>query len=99
MKKLFSGFTDEFWKDYHKKWSDLFEEVKENLHTKPEGEIGARLAKKWMNLVNEVYPEKHKLRKKLWDGYKAGVIPENQLAYDKSIVTYITKACEKLGLS
>jgi DNA-binding transcriptional MerR regulator len=99
MKHLFSGFTDEFWTDYHKRWADLFEEVRQNLNTNPESETGIFLAQKWMALVNEVYASKPELSKKLWDGYKAGIIPENQLSYDQSIIAYITKACKKLNLT
>jgi len=99
MNKLFSGFTDEFWTDYHKRWADLFAEVRENLNTDPESETGIQLAKKWMNLVNEIYANKSELSRKLWNGYKAGIIPENQLPYDQSIIAYITRACEKLNAS
>lgn len=99
MNQLFSGYTDEFWADYHKRWEDLFHEVRQHLNTDPESEIGRQLAQKWMNLVNEVYAGKTELRNKMWDGYKAGIIPENQLSYDQSIIAYITKACETFNLA
>jgi DNA-binding transcriptional MerR regulator len=93
---LFSGYTDEFWKNYHKRWDELFSEVMQNIHTDPESKIGKQLATKWMNLVNEIYAGKPELSKKLWDGYRAGIIPESQLRYDQSIINYITKACENI---
>jgi len=99
MNQLFSGYTDEFWADYHKRWDALFDEVRQNLNSDPESDVGLLLAKKWMNLVNEVYAGKPELSKKLWEGYKAGVIPENQLHHDHTIISYITKACDKLNAS
>lgn len=96
MNELLSGYTDGFWKDYHKRWADLFAEVRQHLHTEPESEVGLQLARKWIELSKEVYAEKPELRKKLWDGYRAGIIPENQLEYDQEVISYISRACEKL---
>jgi hypothetical protein len=91
------GYSDEFWMDYHKRWADMIDEVRRHLNTDPESEIGIKLAKKWLSLVNEVYSGKPELIKKLWDGYKSGIIPGNQMPYDQAIISYITKACEKLN--
>lgn len=89
--------TDEYWNDYHKRWKLMFDEVKENLQTDPEGDIGIYLAKKWLSLVDEVHSDKVHLRSKLWEGYKAGVIPQEQLPYDKGIIDYISHAVNKLN--
>jgi len=94
---LFSKFPDDFWSDYHKRWSDLFNEVRQNIHTDPEGETGKYLAQKWMSLVTEVYGENRQLSSTLWEGYKAGIIPENQLQHDALVIDYISKACAKLN--
>lgn len=99
MNTLFSGYSEEFWIDYHRRWVELFDEVRQCLDTDPESEIGLTLAKKWLSLVDEIYGGASDLTKKLWNGYKAGVIPENQLQYDSSVIAYITKACEKLNTS
>lgn len=95
MHALFSHYSDEFWVDYHKRWADLFGEVKQHLHTDPESEIGLAFAKKWMALVDEVYAGKPELSQKLWNGYKAGIIPENQLPFDEQVIAYISKAYKK----
>ena len=74
----------------------MFAEVKENLTSDPESDIGIQLAKKWLSLVEEIHPKQSALSKKLWEGYKAGVIPQDQLLHDQDIIAYITKAINKL---
>jgi DNA-binding transcriptional MerR regulator len=90
-------YSDDFWQDYHKRWEIMFEEVKQNLMTDPGSDTGIKLAKKWLTLVEELHGNSEsRLRYKLWEGYKAGIIPPEQLVYDKDIIAYITKAIEKL---
>lgn len=96
-KKLCGHRTSEYWKDYHRRWEYMFDEVKENLKTDPESDIGIYLAKKWLILVEEVHSGKVHLRSKLWEGYKAGIIPQEQLPYNKDIIDYISKAVNKLN--
>lgn len=96
LQKIFEHYTDDFWEDYHQRWHQMFDEVKKHLHTDPGSGIGIYLAQKWLKLVDEIYAGKPKLREKLWEGYKAGIIPQDQLSYDEEIVTYITQAINKL---
>jgi hypothetical protein len=79
----------------YERWNDLYHEVEINLNTDPESHTGMQLAKKWLNLVDEVYPRSSPLRKKLWEAYKAGVIPQNSLPYNRGVINYINKATEK----
>lgn len=99
LQEIFEHYTDDFWQDYHHRWRQLFDEVKQHLQTDPESDVGIYLAQKWLNLVDEIYAGKPKLKEKLWEGYKAGIIPQDQLSYDGEIVAYITQAINKLKLS
>jgi DNA-binding transcriptional MerR regulator len=88
--------TEEYWRDYHERWNIMFAEVKDNINSDPESYIGIQLAKKWLSLVEEIHPKQSDLSKKLWEGYKAGVIPQDQLVHDQDIIAYITQAVNKL---
>lgn len=74
------------------KWLALFEEVKANLHTDPCGEVGKKLVKKWIDLADQAYGSKPELRDKLWQGYQAGLIPNNYFPYDKDVINYLARA-------
>ncbi len=85
----------EYWEKYTKKWLALYQEVENNLHTDPEGKIGMRLARQWLGLVDEIYFNFPNLRKKLWEAYKAGIVPAEGMPYNKALIEYIDKATTK----
>jgi DNA-binding transcriptional MerR regulator len=95
LEEIKKRYSDEHWDIYNRQWEKLYKEVEANLHTLPESETGMQLAKKWLELVDEIYPRTSKLRKKLWEAFKAGVYPQNALSHDLEIINYITKATEK----
>lgn len=78
-------------------WKTLFEEVKSNLTSDLANDDG-ELVKKWMDLAYESYGDQPELINKLWEAFKAGIIP-SQLPNDKKVIAYITKAFEKLQQS
>jgi DNA-binding transcriptional MerR regulator len=87
-------YSDDFWNMYNRKWAELYKEVEENLQTDPESETGMMLAKKWLDLVDQIYPRNSKVRKKLWEACKAEVYPQEYMPKPE-IIRYIAKATEK----
>lgn len=87
---------EKFAKKRTKKWQKLVEEIKDNIHSNPESELGASLAGKWLALANEAYEHHPELRNKLWQAYKAGGIPQNFFPYEKDVITYLMKAIKKM---
>jgi hypothetical protein len=75
-------------------WLALYEEVKINLHTNPESAAGVELVQKWVALASESYGDQPELINKLWEAYKAGIIPSD-LPNDKEVIAYLAKAFEK----
>lgn len=87
--------TPEEWQDYQARWAALFKDIEANLATDPESEIGLDFAKRWFDLVNEVYADNRALGNKLWEGYKAGVISDSPLPYKPEVIDYMAKAKKK----
>ncbi len=87
--------TPAYWKDYQDRWAALFKDIEDNLSTDPESEVGIEFAKRWFDLVNEVYGNNRALGNKLWEGYKAGVITDSTLPYKPEVIEYMAKAKKK----
>lgn len=85
---------EKFAKTRTHKWLALFNEVKKNLKTNQDSDIAQRLIKKWHKLADAAYGENPELKTKLWEAYKAGLIPD--LPYDKQVITYLSQAAEKI---
>lgn len=86
--------TPEEWQDYNVRWAKLFEDISANLHIDPESEIGLEFARRWFDLVKEVYAGNEALGNKLWEGYKGGVT-DSTLPYNPEILAYMAKAKNK----
>ncbi len=93
--KIAAQHTEEYWKKYSERWFVLYKEVEENLHTDPEGDVAMKLAKRWLGLVDEIYFNFPNLRKKLWEGYKAGIISTDGMPHNQKLIDYIGKATAK----
>ncbi len=87
-------YTAEFWENYMARWTLLHAEVKSQLHTDSEGEIGLMLGKKWLDLKNEVQADPA-LQKKGWEAFQKGIVPQETFAYDPKVIEYIAKATKK----
>ncbi|MBV8802350.1 MAG: MerR family transcriptional regulator [Gammaproteobacteria bacterium] len=79
-------------------WLHLFNLTKNNLHMDPKSQFGKDLAKKWMNLIEERYGHIPTIKKKLWDAYKAGMIPRDYFPYDKEVIAYLEAADERFKI-
>ncbi len=81
----------EWWDDYYRRWGILFKEVEAQLHTDPKGETGQALAKKWLDLRDEVEasPEVKKIS---WEAFQKSAVPQQVFPYDPRVIEYITQA-------
>jgi len=93
-KQLKDQFTPEQVEIYQQRWGEMFEEVKQNLQTDPNGDIGQRLAAKWLSLVDQAYGPFPEIREKLWSAFKAGSAPKEMSYFDQEVIDYIAKASE-----
>lgn len=75
---LFSGLNSDWSEEekinYKKDWEKTIQSVQENLKEDPNGSIGRKFGKKWIELVNKMYGTNYELRNKIWDSYKNGKI-------------------------
>lgn len=94
--KLTNTRSKKEWENYHKLWLSLLEEIKQNLTSDPGSEIGQMMAKKWIDLVEEIYGNYPQLRQKMWVALKSDIMPKNEFPYDQEVIDYITKATEIL---
>lgn len=97
-KKIAESRSKTYWTQYTKRWKMMYKKVEKNLHIDPESEIGIELAREWLDLVEEVYPQPSNLRNKLWEAYKAGIIPKDRMPHNPEVIVYITKATKKYKL-
>lgn len=77
------------------KWLTLFEEVRSNLDTDPCGDVGLELVQKWIALADDAYGDHPQLRKKLWEAYQAGMIPNDFFPFDKDVIAYLSQAFDR----
>jgi len=86
---------EKFAKTRTREWLALFEEIKKNLKSSPDSDVAKNLLKKWHKLADAAYGKTPALKTKLWEAYKAGLIPD--MPYDKKVITYLSKAGEKIS--
>ncbi len=79
-------------------WQALYDEVKKNLDIDPESEAGMAIVKKWVALAQQSYGDQPMLINKLWEAYKAGIIPSD-LPNEKQVIAYLVKAFAKLQVA
>lgn len=85
---LSSGFDEQ----HDQEWAKLSKEVSKHLKEDPLSETGKMLAKKWMDLVSEVFTNEYRmLGKAIWEkGYKTGKLHNEH--YSKDVIDWIDKA-------
>jgi 7-cyano-7-deazaguanine reductase len=91
--ELGNKYSPEQMQEYGKKWEAMFNEVKQNLPLNPASEKAQILLQKWLALVDEVYGNVPAIRKKMWDAFKTGMVPKDNMPYyDQSVVDFIDEA-------
>lgn len=94
--KLVESRPKEEWDEYHKMWLSMLNEIKQNIQHAPGSEVGQRLAKKWLDLVDDVYGDYPHLREKMWIALKSDSMPKDDFPYTSEVIAYIEKAVEIL---
>lgn len=85
-----------FEKKRTKEWQNLFRDIQKNLHNDPEGKTALKLLKEGMSLAHSAYGDQPELMYKLWEAYKAGILPQNSFPQDKKVIAFLSKALKKL---
>lgn len=77
---------------FHESWASLVLEIEKRLNDDPAETSSMDLAKRVMDLINNLYSEEHaSLRKVIWDkGFKEGHAQEHSMS--KEMVTWLDKA-------
>lgn len=90
---LKSRFTPEDKAAFDKAWTDVVEDIKQNLDKDPTSEIGLELAERVMTLVNHLYGEEHaNLKHQIWEeGFKKGKMEDNH-SLTPEMVDWLAKA-------
>lgn len=73
-------------------WINLAQEVRENLHKDPASPEAQRLAKKWMELVDEMYQGNAELAQKIWDMNKEREPHLRFFMFEQEIIVFIDQA-------
>jgi DNA-binding transcriptional MerR regulator len=95
--ELKTRFTEKELNTLSQQWSELLEEVNQNLQQDPSSDFGVAMGKCCMDWVNKVYGKKYvSLRNAIWEkGFEKGVVdnesapsPESFAWLDKAITAY-----------
>ncbi len=89
--------TERGWKCYLTRWKKLFKRVEAHLHTDPASSTGQMLATQWLALVDEAYHDTPLLRKKAWEAYQAGLVPETHMPHHRGVIDYINRSIKALN--
>jgi len=92
-KGLKTRFTENQKKNHEQEWTDLVAQIEANLDKDPSSDIGNRIGKQCMDLVNKWYGKEHAtLRTTIWEkGYKEGKMEEEH-HLSPQVVAWLDKA-------
>lgn len=94
-KKLGEKFSFREMAEYQKKWLELIEEIRQNLHLPPESEEAQSLLKRWDELLSRGYSGHEKLLEKIARAYSQSAVPEEYNLIDDRVWEFIRKVREK----
>lgn len=91
--RILNGFSSpEENREGEKIWLDLAQEVRENLHKGPTSPEAQSLAKRWMELVDEMYQGNAELAQKVWKLNKEREPHLRFFIFEQEIITFIDQA-------
>lgn len=92
---LKTRFTDNDRSSFDKKWANLISQIEKNLEHDPRSEIGTKLAKQCMEMINNLYGTEHaELRHNIWHrGYKEGQV-DGKHPLKPEVVSWLDKAMD-----
>lgn len=91
--ELKTRYTEAQKSQFEQEWAKVVAEIRVHLHDDPASEVGVTLAKKVMDLVNDLYGKDHaNLKHQIWEkGFKQGKVTEDHL-FTPEIVAWLDKA-------
>lgn len=72
------------------KWKAILMEFQDNSHDDPTSDKSKKLMEKLLNMAYQYYGDKPDFIFKLWEAFKAGIIPK-QLVIKEELISYIEK--------
>jgi hypothetical protein len=78
--------------EYQKKWLELIEEIKQNLHLPPESQEAQKLLDRWEKLLDEGYQGHEELLEKVLRAYSQSAIPAEYNLIEQPVWEFIKKA-------
>lgn len=75
-------------------WTALTEDVRANLCQDPQSPIAQELAKRWMDLVNDIYEENLDLAQKVWDLNKTREPHLRFFQFEQEMIDFIDQATQ-----
>lgn len=91
--RILNGFSSPVEnREGEKIWTDLAQEVRDNLHNGPNSPEAQRLAKRWMELVDEMYQGNAELAQKVWDMNKEREPHLRFFLFEQEVITFIDQA-------
>jgi hypothetical protein len=88
------SYTPETMAAYQNRWTALIDEVKQNLTIDPASKKAQDLAKRWTDLLNEVYGGYPELKTKIAKAYNTGAIPKEHNIIAPEVWAFIKKVHE-----
>jgi DNA-binding transcriptional MerR regulator len=88
--ELQQKYSEKERENYNQRWKVLIAQVRENMQEDPTGPTARRLAKEWMNLVNEMYKNYPDLKQAVHTAYDKGKIPN--APFGREMMEWIEKA-------
>lgn len=75
-------------------WTALIEDVRANLYQDPKSPVAQELAKRWMDLVSDIYEENLTLAQKVWDLNKTREPHLRFFQFEQEIINFIDQATQ-----
>ncbi len=88
---IFSRFA----KQRTEQWVKLFAETKKKLNSNPGCKSTKKIIEKWRMLAEEAYGDHPELKHKLWEAFKAGIIPG--MPHDIDVITFLSRVVDKVS--
>lgn len=92
---LKTRFTESEKKSFEKNWTDLIAEIGRNIDKDPTSDLGIRIGRQCMEMINNLYGKKHaNLKHTIWEkGYKGNNM-DSEHAVSPDIVQWLDKAID-----
>lgn len=75
---------------FEQNWKNLCQEISKNLEQDPSSELGIKIAKRCMEMVNELYGKQKTLQQAIWEkGFKGGHVEQGEHGLSPEMVVWL----------